>query len=279
MKTMLLALLLAAVLLGMVGCPKQLPIKAVILSDDNGTNKAVITLGQIDTWVDAANEIYSGHNIEFTFDHSDIVNVKSTRLNSVPVVPKGWKPNPILGIFYNEQQLYDKAANAIAAKYPDKIVILFRNNGGGGWSWGPPDLRYISMPCYTHTAINKPVPNSPNDTLLAHELGHYLGLAHTFNDVACNKVTLSNTDGDADGQDAGAADDIGDTNPDPGDVCAPTTNLNCASGAVTVNGIVFNPPWTNIMTYHDCLPETISFNQVQAINLTLQDPIRSAIPK
>ncbi len=282
MKAKHLTILMAMMVLALAGCPKQLPIMAVILSDDNGSNKASITLGQIDTWVDAANKTYSGINYTFSFNHADVVNVKSTMLNSVPVVPEGWTPDPLHGIYFNNQQIYDMFANSIAAGYPDHVVVLFRNNGGGGWSWGPPELRYISMPCYNHTGISKPNAGqwNPNDTLLAHEAGHYLGLAHTFTGVACNKATLSNTDGDAGGQDANTtADDVSDTAPDPNSDCAPTASLNCAGGSVVVNGYTFTPPWTNIMTYHDCLPETISLNQHQAINLTLQDPQRSAIPK
>jgi hypothetical protein len=280
MKTMTKIAVLVGVVLAATGCPTNLPIQAVILSNDNGSNQAPITMAQIDTWVNAANLTYDKDNLHFTFNHADVAYVKNTFLNSVPYVPDGWKPDPAKGIYFNEQQLYDLYANSIGASYPDKIVVLFRFEGGGGWSWGPPDLRYISMPSYTHTAIGKPAPNSPNDTLFAHEAGHYLGLAHTFTGVACNKATLSNTDGDYNGQRADVtADDVKDTNPDPNADCAPTAGLTCPGGTVGVNGYTFDPPWTNIMTYHDCLPETISLNQHQAINYTLQNPMRASIPQ
>jgi hypothetical protein len=282
MKQFIFSACLLATALAMTGCPKQLPILAVILSNNDGTSKAPITLAEIDKWVDTANITYTGHGYQFTFDHNDVVDVKTTMLNRVPVVPAGWQPDPAHGLYFSEQDMYDMFANSIAAGYPDKLVVFFRNEGGGGWSWGPPQLRYISMPSYTHTGISKPNPAiwNPNDTLLAHEAGHYLGLPHTFTGVACNAATLSNTDGDKDGQDAyTTADDITDTAPDPNADCAPTTSFDCSNPTVVVNGHTFTPPWTNIMTYHDCFPESISLDQRKVITLTLQDPMRAGIPK
>lgn len=276
-------LILAAIAAtALCGCPKELPIQAVILSNDNGGSPSTITLAQIDTWVDAANEMYMDHNLELTFNHADVVYVKSTLLNTPPNTPEGWTPDPANGIYFSPDQMYDIFANSIGSNYPDKIVVLFRGIGGGGWSWGPPNLRYVSMPSYNGTCINKPTPGicNPNDTLLSHEVGHYLGLAHTFWQEDCALLTASNTDGDLSGQDGDTdADDVLDTSADPGAACAVTNGLNCAGGSVVVNGITFNPPWTNFMSYHDCLPETMTLNQLSAINYTLTHPMRASIPK
>ena len=273
---------MAVAALVLCGCPKQLPIQAVILSNDNGGSAAPITLAQIDTWVDAAKEIFKDHLFELTFDHTNVVYVKSTTLNNPPNTPDNWQPDPENGIFFSPDTIYDMFANSVAAGYPDKIVVLFRGAGGGGWSWGPPNLRYVSMPSWTNTGISKPNAGSwnPNTTLLAHEVGHYLGLAHTFWETRCNLVTAANTDGDAGGQRGDTdADDVLDTPADPGAACAPTSSLTCPGGSVVVKGITFTPPWTNLMSYHDCLPETMSLDQRKAINFTLQHPLRSQIPK
>jgi hypothetical protein len=44
-----------------------------------------------------------------------------------------------------------------------------------------------------------------------------------------------------------------------------------------VNGQTFDPPWRNFMTYHDCMPETMSLDQRRAINYTLTLPQRQNI--
>lgn len=277
-----LALLTATAALLLCGCPRQLPIQAIILSNDNGSNAAPITLAEIDIWVQVANANYTGHGYELTFDHADVSYVKSTMLNNPPNTPENWQPDPEHGIYFSPDAMYDMFANSVGAGYPDRIVVLFRGVGGGGWSWGPPNLRYVSMPSYTHTCIDKPTPGicNPNDTLLAHEVGHYLGLAHTFWETNCSALTTANSDGDAGGQSASTtADDISDTAADPGAACAPTANLACAGGSVTVNGISFTPPWSNLMSYHDCLPESMSLDQRAAINYTLQHAMRSQIPQ
>lgn len=273
----LFLLMLCALVL--CGCPKQIAIQAIILSDDNGANASNITMAQIDTWVNTANDLYVGHGFELTFNHADVVNVKSTMLNWPPNTPDGWAPDPENGIFFSPDKLYDIFANSVASKYPNRMVVLFRGVDGGGWSWGPPDLRYVSMPSYTRTCINKPTPGicNPNDTLLAHEVGHYLGLAHTFSETRCHLIKSTNTDGDVKGQRAGTEDDVLDTAKDPGDKCATTNSLNCPGGSVVVNGINFTPPWTNFMSYHDCLPETMSLDQQRVINYTLGHPQRASI--
>jgi hypothetical protein len=195
----------------------------------------------------------------------------------------------------SDSETYDLVGNAYASVFhPDRIVVYFRARGGGGWSWGPTTLDYVSMPSYTNTCISKPIPGAtpfpsgscagayPNDTLLSHEIGHYLGLPHTHNDSLLNKcasITLQNTDGDLGGQERAVEDDVRDTNPDPGPICAPTSSLSCPGGTIVINGITFNPPWNNIMSYHDCLPEAISLDQKKVIARTLKFPKRRPIPR
>ena len=69
--------------------------------------------------------------------------------------------------------------NQIAAKYPGRIVIFFRygkgsGSNGSGFSWW--DYDFVVMPS---TDIIEHC-GGMNPYFLAHEMGHYLGLPHTF---------------------------------------------------------------------------------------------------
>jgi hypothetical protein len=269
MRRQLSILLLLLACMMAAGCTKKIQVQAIQLSNFDGSNLAPITRDEVKIWMDAANSTYGKYDYEFVYDNAanspDFVTWNNSTLNKTPATDE-------------EQANYDILANFMAvAWYPDRMVVYFRAEGGGGWSWGPTGLHYVSMPSYTNTSINKPSAGSPNDTLFAHEAGHYLGLPHTFTDVQCNVATLNNTDGDKDGQDGNTTeDDIKDTAGDP-NACAPTTSLNCPGGTVVVNSVTFSPPWTNIMTYHDCLPETISLDQRKVFERTLKDSYRSPI--
>lgn len=260
----------------LTGCATKIPMLAVQLSDDDGTNVAPITRKEIKAWVDAANKTWTKAGYEIVFrGKRDMVEVSSTVLNTQP-------PDNA----YDQWELYRIAGNYLASLLtPEKIPVYFRQKGGSGWSWGPGDTNFISMPSFENTCIGKSdkkskCPNGccPNNTLFSHELGHYFGLAHTFTDTPCDQVTPSNTDGDRFGQLTGTdKDDVSDTAPDPGAACAPTTSLNCKEGTVVVNGTRFNPSWRNIMSYHDCMPEKITPDQEKVIKYSLIHPWRNRL--
>lgn len=257
------------------GACRKLPILAIRLRDTDATNQSPITAAEIATWVDTANIAWTKRGYKFTFDASkDFHTASSTILNT-----------------QEPSTAYDNVANLLGWLVDSqrrRIIVLFRARGGGGWSWGPP-TSYVSMPSFTNTSIGKPSAGSPNYTLLSHEVGHYLGLAHTFPGFACEGntppcnactvVTLANADADAGGQVTGTDDDIGDTPADPRADCAATTSLTCPGGSVTVNAQTFNPPWNNVMTYHDCMPEELTADQARAVKKTLEHANRQNIGK
>jgi hypothetical protein len=270
-------LMLLSLTILIAGCTTKIPILAVRLADDDGKHRTPITPAEVAQWVDQANKTWEEAGYRFTFDEKkDMIVVHSTLLNTQP-------PDNNEDLW----ELYRIAGNYLASLFPSgKIPVFFRGNGGAGWSWGPGNTNYISMPAYANTCISKPTEGlacpggcCPNTTLLSHELGHYFGLAHTFTGADCDKVTMENADGDRYGQLAGADDDVTDTGADPGAACAPTTSLKCDSGTVLVNGTKFNPPWKNFMTYHDCLPEQISSDQKKAIDFSLKNPWRQDFGK
>ncbi len=252
---------------------RSIRIHAVQLSDADNGNVAPITRDQVRRWALAANTVWHPEaDIRFLFDDSpssaDFETWRATRLNTLPT--NG-----------TEEATYRAVGNVWALLFQhQKLVIFFRSGGGHGFSWGPPSTFFVSMPSYTETGIFKPTDGGwlPNDTLLSHEIGHYMGLAHTFGGESCESTRVENGDGDAGGQDPNtAADDVSDTAPDMRDACVPTDSLTCAGGNVNYNSQQWTPPWSNVMSYHDCMPEQFSDDQVGAINLTLQHPVRAGL--
>ena len=269
-------LALITILIFTAACATKIPVRALQLADDDGKNRAPITAAEVTVWINKANETWAKRGYKFVFDEEkDFQQINSTVLNSQP--PDGDNAS---------WDYYKTVGNFVSSLLPSThINVLFRDRGGAGWSWGPGDTDFVSMPSYTNTCISKPTPGKacpngccPNDTLLSHEIGHYLGLAHTFTGTKCNQVNLSNTDGDRYGQLGNdASDDVADTNPDPSAACAPTSSLSCAGGSVMVNGVTFVPPWTNIMSYHDCLPEKITKGQKAVIKRSLKQASRKGL--
>ncbi len=262
--------LIALGCLGLAGCGKRdLPILAVRLRDDGGAAQAPITSQQIQIWVDSANVNWTQHGFQFSFDSTNDLKWADVSLLNV-VSDSGME---------SEYELVGNFVASLLDPNHKRVVVFFRARGGAGFSWGPSSKNFVSMPSFTNTGISKPVPNNPNYTLLSHEIGHYMGLAHTFADRECAYVTLANSDNDTGGQIPATDDDVKDTPPDPQAKCAPTNSLICPEQPVKLNGETFNPPWRNLMSYHDCMPETISLDQRKAINYTLGLPLRQNIGK
>lgn len=305
--------IIACFLLSAAGCYRELPILAVKLEDSKfeygrrcqyewktikgnpvkvktcqlvkvPVNKAdfnPITEKHIQSWIDTANLAWFPRSYNFSFDQkADFITIRSTLLNTPPceVCTDPSCDSNNCKIEWDAYEKYGRSLALLLVPAKNKVVVFFRGRGGVGWSGGPPG-NFVSMPAFTHTGINKPSPGSPNHTLLSHELGHYFGLAHTFNEGDCSKVNLTNTDGDIKGgNDQDLNDDIHDTNPDPGG-CAPTYSLNCPGGTVIINGVTYDPPWRNIMSYHDRMPEEMTDDQKKAIEYSFKHSERINLGK
>jgi hypothetical protein len=213
------------------------PIQAVRVMDDDGGRITKINSEQIAAWVSRTNEIYAWSGIRFTFDKQDFSLLQSTLLNNIAgVEDKNWF----------EEIAY---ANQVTARYPDKLVVIFRwgpgdQPTGGAFSWV--DYDFVAMPGFEDTGVC----GYQNIGILAHEIGHYLGLVHTFpgvyKNVAEAEAVLKNNGNkpftfDADG--------LSDTLPDP---FIATDEYQCQPTAgVTLNGIFFPIPRENIMSYYE----------------------------
>lgn len=82
--------------------------------------------------------------------------------------------------------------------------------------------------------------------VLSHEMGHYLGLKHTFEGDGVELVDGSNCETVGDG--------FCDTPADPGTPPVETAGGNCdlVNETTDANGDVYVPDVTNIMSYYDC---------------------------
>lgn len=135
-----------------------------------------------------------------------------------------------------------------AAGFPDALVVFFRYGPGdrptrGGFSWIDYDL--VVMPGFTdaqhcgHAHVDA----------LAQEIGHYLGLPHTFAADPFESAAAGETHLKAGGgtPDVFDGDGFGDTPPDPS-----IRSLECdPTREITLGGIPFRLPRQNIMAYYD----------------------------
>lgn len=146
-------------------------IQVIRVSDDDGQNIANITVDEIIQQVNRANEIFATASIRFLFDpQKDVDFVQSTVIaNMLAKDDLRWR---------EEMDLADE----VAAKYPDKLVVFVRHKpvdesaGRGNFFWW--DYNFGILPI-----IGEDVCGSGDDTRLAHEIGHYLGLGNTYSEV------------------------------------------------------------------------------------------------
>ncbi len=224
------------------------PVQALLVSDDDGTRPARATAEEFKTWIDFANRAFRRAKVRFEFKPEyDWDTLHNTVINNITgTSDSNWIEARSLG-------------NKIAAEYPGKIVVFIRHGpesqpSGGGFSWCTYDFvamgGFANMNHCGHSHIDA----------LAHEIGHYFGLQHTFSggplpDVAAAESRLTSANNDPNVFDG---DGFTDTLPDP---CI--SSLECRRiPEITLNGRKFRLPRTNLMSYYD---ERVSLS-VQQIN-------------
>ncbi len=289
---------------------KDLELHVVALTDTNGGHAFSATPAAFASLVGRVNTVYSGTGIRFLFDPSTDWETKAdTQLNQ-------------------EQSGFQQKAAQIAAAHPDKIVLFLRwgsnpaSRTGNGNAFPPPGVNptplnvtdatqdYVMLPDLLDTTLS--FLNLDNGSFMAHELGHYLGLYHTFpgwsdvggpifngttppsqaaadqtvvSYIAANGGTIDALDGDA----------LSDTPPDPGPVLYGVHGQNiCTNGSIVVSGTLngqqvtytFTPDRTNVMGYYtsqQCTsgatppPQTFTFQQIQRMQHTLTQPPRKQL--
>jgi hypothetical protein len=211
-----------------------------------GPCPGVASLAGVDPWIGNANSIYAPSMIQFR----RALDVKKcdTRINRV---------------HYTDTSTF--VANEVGATYPGRIALIVRNIGLEGGFAGP-NNRFVALPEEAAACGRE------DRHMLAHEVGHYLGLEHThvypdpgmaWNTVADleRRLTASQCDvGKAFDLDLTAemgfpaAPLVRDTPPDPyykdGECDRP--RLQTVSVRCNANGQIYTmlPPRANVMSYY-----------------------------
>jgi hypothetical protein len=155
--------------------------------------------------------------------------------------------------------------------YPENLVVLVRKSTGGGSSGC--NARAVIVPEYNSSPIICGHGHFNND--LAHEIGHYFCLAHTFHDNPQNSGIVPKTQNEVQQmlQAAGynpvvafdhdfQENEITDTPPDPYWETQGGTTSKCLTTPINLVGksgktASFEPPRTNVMSYYEPAADSI----------------------
>lgn len=209
----------------------EVPLAAYIAADTNGGRSPAVNAVQVGQWVDEANRVYAAAGIRFVYD-GVLTELRNTDLNN------------LTGDADPQFNAAITLLNNLAAQRRS-IIVLHRfgpdpiNPIGGGFSWWTYD--FVAMSFFD--AVNR---NALS--ILAHELGHHLGLPHTHGMefptiAAASDYILSN--GPLDVFD-GDRDLIDDT---PPDLFIPELSPNLKTTGITLAGRAFSFGRKNIMSY------------------------------
>lgn len=228
----------------------SLPTYAYTLSDTDGGRTALITATQIDSWVADTNTKLTKANINLTFDSSNNFGaINNSTINNSDLASSNNLPSNVIS-----------TGDAYAANNPTYVTMFFRygpNSTPVGSGYSGTGIDFIALPSFDYTTLC----GSQNIEIMAHEVGHYLGLPHTFahqyatySDLGSYFTFTSSNPDDFDG------DGILDTGPDP---YVNNYATRCAnSGTLTINDTKFNIPYGNTMSYYGTI--TTGFTTQQA---------------
>jgi hypothetical protein len=178
--------------------PYTINVLPIRLADDDGSHAATIERASFQSYLDAATKVFQrgGANLQFVIaPEADFAgHVRSTLMNH-DCQPKTQTPGLFTDPNLNPNAIcdtiaVDDARTAFALQTPSRLVIFLRYAGdyakyvdgrwsivftrvGGGFSWGT-------------SAYVAGVDGGAGLTFYAHEMGHYLHLAHTHASLPAN---------------------------------------------------------------------------------------------
>ncbi|MDN5761372.1 MAG: hypothetical protein L0H41_03505, partial [Microlunatus sp.] len=255
-------------------------IHAIPLTDADGGRGCTVTSSAFAQAIEGVNAIFECVDIRFAFNpKADWHPRRDTSLNSLNNGGSSW---------WTE-------ANAVAAKNRGEFTIFLRHGVLGGdptqpaqnWFAYPPDtgqpqparakLPHDNIDFVAIT--NQQNKFATNGIVLAHEIGHYLGLFHTHpgwgTPDPATMVELVKSGGAA----ALDGDLLGDTAPDPGPkYYADHVDADLCGGPASfaISGVTFRPDRANLMSYYQrCQPPVrLSAQQVAVMRETVQHTSR-----
>lgn len=210
---------------------RVVPIRPVLLADDSGANPGSLDPSEIAEWVSRANEAFAPARIGFSYDPGAPFDVVTDSVVNGIEGPEsaGWSEIVV-------------RANAIASRYPGELVVLSsgleRDN-----EIGSHHLDFVLL----GDKRTELMCGNPDPLLLAHRIGLYFGLPHTF--AAIHESVAEAADTLSDQQQDPAAfdgDSFDDTLPDPG--LYPLSQCD-ERRSMTIGGVDFELPRDNLMSH------------------------------
>jgi hypothetical protein len=243
-------------------------VHGIQLSDDDGSRLTPVDPEKVAEQVAYANVAYECAHIRFVMDpRRDITQLRSTVLNRMETTPDiDW------------QQL-KSAAHEVCARYPGRLIILFRYGTGdepvgGSFSWC--DLMFVAS-CGSQGWGDR-------YWNLAHEIGHNFGLPHPHGGPEFKTVEEAEKYFIEHGKDPNVfeGDGFADTPPHP---AIPSLYWSDDVNTVTLAGVEFTIPRGDITSYYFARdrsnngpPLTPSQIRIVRWNLRLRSSAAMALP-